>query len=68
MDALDDFFDISGQQSSVGTEVRAGVTTFLTMSYILFVNPETRGVGGTCTFRWRRGTCGAEGHGMSLQM
>ncbi len=35
---LDSYFSISERGSSVGTEVRAGVTTFLVMAYILFVN------------------------------
>ena len=35
---LDSYFNISERGSSVGTEVRAGVTTFLVMAYILFVN------------------------------
>lgn len=37
---LDRYFGISAAGSSIRTEVRAGVTTFLTMSYILFVNPQ----------------------------
>ncbi len=37
---LDGFFNLSGQGSSVAQEVRAGITTFLTMSYVLFVNPQ----------------------------
>ena len=36
---LDRFFSISKAGSTPAVEVRAGVTTFLTMSYILFVNP-----------------------------
>lgn len=36
---FDRFFRISDHRSSVGTEVVAGVTTFLTMAYITFVNP-----------------------------
>ena len=35
---LDRRFQITERGSSVGTEVRAGATTFLVMSYILFVN------------------------------
>jgi AGZA family xanthine/uracil permease-like MFS transporter len=34
------FFGISGRGSTVRTEVLAGVTTWLTMAYILFVNPQ----------------------------
>ncbi|MEX0863471.1 MAG: NCS2 family permease [Acidimicrobiia bacterium] len=36
---LDSFFKLSERGSSVGTEVRAGFTTFLVMAYIIFVNP-----------------------------
>src|SRR5579859_4683836 len=36
---MDRFFGISAQGSSIRTEVTAGVTTFLTMAYIMFVNP-----------------------------
>jgi AGZA family xanthine/uracil permease-like MFS transporter len=37
--ALDRFFKISENRSTVGTEVRAGLVTFLTASYIIFVQP-----------------------------
>ena len=37
---LDRYFGLSAQNSSVRQELRAGLTTFLTMSYILFVNPQ----------------------------
>jgi AGZA family xanthine/uracil permease-like MFS transporter len=36
---LDSFFGLSAAGSSVGTEFRAGLATFLTMAYIMFVNP-----------------------------
>ena len=36
---LDRFFTISARGSTLGREVRGGVATFLTMAYILFVNP-----------------------------
>jgi len=36
---LDRFFGVSAVGSSVGTELRAGLATFLTMAYIMFVNP-----------------------------
>ncbi|SFX63167.1 NCS2 family permease [Marinospirillum alkaliphilum] len=36
---LERLFQIKAQNSSVKTEVIAGVTTFLTMAYIIFVNP-----------------------------
>lgn len=36
---LDRFFGLTASGSSFGTELRAGVATFLTMAYIIFVNP-----------------------------
>jgi adenine/guanine/hypoxanthine permease len=40
---LDRFFKISQRGSSVRTEVIAGITTWLTMAYILFLNPQILG-------------------------
>ena len=37
---LDSYFKVSERGSSVGTEIRAGITTFLVMAYILFVNAD----------------------------
>src|SRR5437667_6943095 len=42
-DTLDRFFHISERGSTVRTEIIAGLATFLTMSYILFVNPSIIG-------------------------
>jgi adenine/guanine/hypoxanthine permease len=42
--ALDRYFRISERGSSVRTEILAGLATFLTMSYILFVNPTILGL------------------------
>jgi AGZA family xanthine/uracil permease-like MFS transporter len=36
---LDRFFGLSVAGTSVSTELRAGLATFLTMAYIMFVNP-----------------------------
>lgn len=36
---LDSYFKLTERGTSVGTEVRAGVTTFLVMAYIIFLNP-----------------------------
>ncbi len=36
---LDSFFKISDRGSTVRTEIMAGFTTFMTMAYIIFVNP-----------------------------
>ena len=37
---LDDYFGYTEAGSSLEGEVRAGITTFLTMAYILVVNPD----------------------------
>jgi AGZA family xanthine/uracil permease-like MFS transporter len=36
---LDGFFRLSERGTNVGAEVRAGITTFLVMAYIIFLNP-----------------------------
>jgi adenine/guanine/hypoxanthine permease len=36
---LDSFFKLAQRGTDVGTEVRAGLTTFMVMAYIIFVNP-----------------------------
>ena len=40
MSVLERWFDLSARGTTVATEVRSGVVTFLTMAYILFVNPQ----------------------------
>ena len=40
---LDRFFKISERGSDVRTEIVAGITTWLTMAYILFLNPQILG-------------------------
>jgi AGZA family xanthine/uracil permease-like MFS transporter len=42
--ALERYFGIARAGSTVPRELRAGLTTFLTMSYVLFVNPQVLGV------------------------
>ncbi len=37
---LDGYFGLSAHGTNVRTEVIAGITTFLTMAYIIFVNPQ----------------------------
>lgn len=39
MNRLDRFFEISARGSSLGTEVRGGVVTFIAMAYIIVLNP-----------------------------
>ena len=41
---LDKYFSISDRGSNVRTEIRAGITTWLTMAYILFLNPAILGL------------------------
>jgi adenine/guanine/hypoxanthine permease len=36
---LDSFFKLTERGTTVGTEVRAGITTFMVMAYIIFLNP-----------------------------
>ena len=39
MNRLDRFFEISERGSTVGTEIRGGVVTFIAMAYIIVLNP-----------------------------
>lgn len=39
MNAVDRFFEITARRSSVGTEIRGGVVTFIAMAYIIVLNP-----------------------------
>ena len=43
---LEKFFKLQQNQTSVKTEIGAGVTTFMTMAYILAVNPSILGAAG----------------------
>lgn len=43
---IDRYFLVSARGSTIATEVKAGVATFLTMSYILLVNPQILGTAG----------------------
>jgi AGZA family xanthine/uracil permease-like MFS transporter len=44
--ALDRYFALSARGTSAGKEVLAGATTFLTMAYIVLVNPAILGQAG----------------------
>ena len=46
INAINRFFKIHERGSSIVTELRAGLTTFLTMAYILFVNPQILSAAG----------------------
>ncbi|MGI6092896.1 MAG: NCS2 family permease [Veillonellaceae bacterium] len=43
---LDKFFQFSARKTDLSTEIMAGITTFMTMAYILFVNPSILGAAG----------------------
>jgi len=45
-DILDRFFSIRDSGSTIGTEVRAGLVTFMTASYIIFVQPSVMAQAG----------------------
>jgi AGZA family xanthine/uracil permease-like MFS transporter len=44
---LGTFFRFSERGTNLRTEVVAGLTTFMTMAYIVFVNPAILGTKGT---------------------
>src|SRR4051812_12716835 len=46
MDFLSRFFDFPGRRTTLAREVRGGAATFLTMAYILVVNPSILSAGG----------------------
>lgn len=43
---LERMFELTARKTDVKTEVIAGITTFMTMAYILFVNPSILGAAG----------------------
>ena len=45
---FDRYFGITAHGSNIPRELRAGFTTWLTMSYILFVNPQVLSAPSTC--------------------
>ena len=54
---LDRTFDLAGRGSSVRTELLAGATTFLTMAYIVLVNPAILGQAGLPVAAVAAATC-----------
>ncbi|MGV8147255.1 MAG: NCS2 family permease [Alkaliphilus sp.] len=46
MSKLDSFFKLTEKKTNLRTEVLAGTTTFITMAYILFVNPSILSIAG----------------------
>ena len=43
---LESYFHLKENKSSVKTEILAGITTFITMAYIIFVNPNVLKIAG----------------------
>ena len=66
MTRLDRFFQLTARGTSVRTEVLAGVTTFLTMAYIVVVNPSILGQAGMPVAAVAAATCLAAGVGCIL--
>jgi AGZA family xanthine/uracil permease-like MFS transporter len=50
MEALDKQFGVTEAGTTVDAEIRAGVTTFLTMAYILLVNPAMLSIDSSSRF------------------
>src|SRR5215831_3309194 len=64
--ALDNFFHLSEHGTNVRTEVIAGVTTFLTMAYIIFVNPSILAKAGMDQGAVFAATCLASAFGSAM--
>ena len=52
-----DFFDLKRNHTNVRTEIVAGLTTFFTMAYIIFINPSILGDAGMDTGAVMLATC-----------
>src|SRR6202140_5012777 len=63
---LNRFFDLEGHGTTVRTEVFAGMTTFMTMAYIVVVNPLILGDAGMPVAAVAAATCLAAGFGSIL--
>ncbi|UAL10901.1 NCS2 family permease [Caulobacter segnis] len=63
---IETFFKLKAQGTSVRTEVLAGFTTFLTMAYIVIVNPTILGQAGMPIAAVAAATCLAAGFGSIL--
>lgn len=66
MSLLEKTFQLSARGTSVQTEVLAGATTFLTMAYIVLVNPSILGTTGMPVAGVAAATCLAAGVGCLL--
>ena len=54
---LEKIFKLQSNNTSVGKEVLAGITTFVTMAYIIFVNPQMMAISGMDLGASFVGTC-----------
>ncbi len=63
---LERYFDLAGHGTTLRTELLAGVTTFLTMAYIVVVNPVILGAAGMPVAAVAVATCIASGVGCIL--
>jgi AGZA family xanthine/uracil permease-like MFS transporter len=46
VESIASYFKFAERKTDLGTEIRAGVTTFMVMAYIIFVNPSILGAAG----------------------
>ncbi len=63
---MEKYFKLKENGTTVRTEVIAGITTFFTMAYIIFVNPSTLAAAGMDTTSVMIATCIAAGIGSIL--
>jgi adenine/guanine/hypoxanthine permease len=63
---LERLFDLTRRSTSLSTELLAGLTTFLTMAYIVVVNPAILGAAGMPVAGVAAATCLAAGFGCIL--
>ena len=61
-----DFFDLKRNHTNVRTEIVAGLTTFFTMAYIIFINPSILGDAGMDTGAVMLATCMSAAIGTGL--
>jgi len=54
---IEKIFKLESNNTSIGREVLAGVTTFVTMAYIIFVNPQMMAASGMDLGASFVGTC-----------
>ena len=66
MSLFERLFQLQQHGTTVRTELLAGVTTFLTMSYIVFVNPESLGTPGMDAGAVSVATCLAAARGSAV--